>query len=69
MDRTLGAAVLDRSPLEKQDFRARAVPHWLSCWGSGFLFGEASVLPCWVCSHDSLLWRGPLLGSLSDGSS
>jgi len=45
-----------KSTGEKQEFRARMVPHWLSCWGRGFLVGEAaSVLPCWVCSHDSLL--------------
>ena len=35
-----------KSTGEKQEFGARAVFHRLSCWGSGFLAGDAAfILP------------------------
>lgn len=43
--RKLGGVVLKESPVgDKQELRALTVFHWLSCWGSQSLVGDAACI-------------------------
>lgn len=48
MEEEIGRGYFEQKPIgEKQEFRAIMVSHWLSCWGSQFLVGDAMyIFPC-----------------------